>query len=1075
MNVRFLKSVLFACVCAVAVSVQATLYTVGDGETFVVTGTSGDGKNVRGNCIDAQGGSILQFEPSQSGSSWFANCWYSIQSTNGVVTLDLSKVAEKSMVSVMGSLFASGDGSFRVIGADMFYMGRGDVNDGFMTLDAAALAFYDEDGNETDGVVEFVNQCCIKALPQPGRIKFIYACKTAGKYIALAGENPFGLKSGDVFTVPCNMAIFSTDTVFPSGTKISVAKGAALLVAPADPPIFREGPANANNYILPKFHGGVLATDVELAEGSSLIFGYYVSDASGKAVVTDMTGTVSGFGAVQADYATFEALPVAGEVAFSAFPAGMACKAADSASARVQTAGSARAPLYAQGGQFVLEDVAWRNKVTRWYDPSLTNLCGNVGRKTGFSGQFDLYYTNDYPLVESVSDCRGADYPQMLLNNRLIGGSDPTVPELYPDFYPYLVLNGQNGLSYLSCSYYQGAQPTAKYRRVNGGVESQQASKTTERRRLWFSGSDGSTGQVGIKTAKIVMMVFGSQQGGGAAIIAAKDKVFLRGADATHHALTDPVIANDNHVVWIDGERKEKPSETYFSGGWQIVTVDVTGETLYGFGPSGDTGSHQECGGQNYGEILIFDAELTETERIAAERYLAVKWGLIGQYKASLDRRVDLIGEGSATVNFADTVEIGGQFSGTVTLAGGTLAVPDELTPFTESDLPKAERTGWFDPDCRDWVSLYSDVKPDSVTPDYLIGLWNRDGTPKTTGESYFSANGTAGSRRPSYVRAARSLGPERGWVDNNHIYPSGLEEQYPGNALRLRPWDGNWGASSSDQGLPYQTAFIVMDSQRGGGSQLMDVYGGTGLIRCRQTGIASNAIWPSGTSANVTGGEARLNSETVDPANGFTGKAEVFSYNTINETSVNAVSLGYYQNSESKANQNGEIFGEILLYDRVVLGDERKRIEAYLMGKWLGRMPEGCSDLSGMTVAGTGAVTSRTTARLPKFATDFAGTVSVTESTFDMTYDDGVLSGAVLAPAATLDCPASCTITIDFRTRPAKGRYELVSAQNVKDIDWTLETTGDVGNRRIELVVDEAANKVYLDVLGNGLLLIFK
>lgn len=237
----------------------------------------------------------------------------------------------------------------------------------------------------------------------------------------------------------------------------------------------------------------------------------------------------------------------------------------------------------------------------------------------------------------------------MLLNDRLIGGTDPAVPDLYPDFYPYLVLNGQNGLSYLTCSYYLGAQPTAKYRRVNMGVESNVSSKTTERRRLWFSQTNGSVGHVGITTAKVVMMVFGSQQGGGAAIIAAGNKAFLRGADATHHSLTDPVIANDNHVVWIDGERKEKPSEAYFSGGWQIVTVDVTGETLYGFGPSGDTGSHQECGGQNYGEILIFDTELTDAERISAERYLAVKWGLIGQYKASLDRRVDLIGAGSAS------------------------------------------------------------------------------------------------------------------------------------------------------------------------------------------------------------------------------------------------------------------------------------------------------------------------------------------------------------------------------------------------------------------------------------------
>lgn len=265
------------------------------------------------------------------------------------------------------------------------------------------------------------------------------------------------------------------------------------------------------------------------------------------------------------------------------------------------------------------------------------------------------------------------------------------------------------------------------------------------------------------------------------------------------------------------------------------------------------------------------------------------------------------------------------------------------------------------------------------------------------------------------------------------------------------------------------------MDSQHGGGSQLMDSFGGTGLIKFRQTGIPTTAIWPSGTSADVTGGEARLNAVAVDSANGFTGKAEVFSYNTINATSVNAVSLGYYNNTESKDVQNGEIFGEILLYDRVVAGDERTRIEAYLMGKWLGRMPKGCSDLSGVTVAGTGAVASRTATRLPKFDADFAGTVSVEEQTFEMSYANGVVTGTLLAPKATLDCPAACTIHVDFASRPAKGRYELVSAANVKDVAWQLETSGVVGSRAPELIVDASAAKVYLNVPTKGFLMVFK
>lgn len=1073
MNVRFLKTALAVYVCACcSFAVNATIYTVGDGETYSITGTGGDKINVRGAVLDAQGGSTVVFSPTQSGSSWYASCWHAIQATNGIVTLDVSADTAQGCVRRLTSITCSGTGGFRVKGGTVVTFGYAD-DQSYPVFDADNFGFVDGEGNPVEGTVKFNSFAYISKLPSGEKCAygFVNGCN-----VVFGGTNPFGLSEGDAWEIPPEIASASqcrlgNDTCIPAGCRIRVPTGRRLVVAPMETP----NPLDERTFspFSPVWsRQTVLATAVELSGGELLL------DANFKG----FAGTITGTGLVDKGSSLAREI-VAGGGADLTISGDLAVKSAAGANVTVTYQNGNGCAFVDDGGTLTVNDPnAWQGAVVSWFDPSQTDTCQNVGHFTGHAGQYDFYYTNDYMLVEGLVDCRGAsDSRNRLINDRLV--SSGKIDE-FPDFYPYLVTDGPNGLSYLSFGQYRGGG-SRSYTKIADGIRSTKTDSMGERRRLWVT--TGTSQSASTMTPKMVMMVFGSQQGGGAAMLGMENNVFKRGNSAStsmEHSLSDPITTCTTHDIWLDGE-KVNPAETYFSGGWQIVTLDTTQCTFCGLGAVGNLGSHADSGGQNYGEILVFSSSLTEGQRVAAERYLAKKWGLLGQYKGGeCAARIDLSGSGTLNAHEFTEVKVGGKFNGTVQLDGGTLAVPDELSPYTEATLPTENRVGWFDPDVRANVHTRGESPAQTSCPLLIQAIFDRDTGRCVEGAYFLQADAV---RQPFLSADARGWGPVRNWVDFSHdLYPQLCDEEYAGNTFRMRVWgaghptyDFDYGQTCTQQGIPVKTVFAIQDSLRGGGTTVHDLMTGGNYIPSRITDNPSSKVFADGTVADITGGDIRLDGKTISATDGFTGGPELFSFSTVANT-FPAGFIADWHSTQQQGGQNrdnvrhGEIIGELLFYGRKVAGDERKRIEAYLMGKWLGRMPEGCSDLSGMTVAGSGAVTSRTAARLPKFAADFAGTVSVTASTFDMTYD-GTLSGAVLAPAATLDCPASCKITIDFLTRPAKGRYELVSAQNVKDIAWTLETMGDVGNRRLELVVDETANKVYLDVLGNGILLIFK
>ena len=365
--------------------------------------------------------------------------------------------------------------------------------------------------------------------------------------------------------------------------------------------------------------------------------------------------------------------------------------------------------LQSDGGTIVLHD-NWRNSVSLWFDPSQTGTCHNIGRTTGYPGQYDTFYTNGYPLVEAVDDCRSTQTAWRLRNNRL-NTTGTGSAEYYQHMYPYLVTNGLNGLSYICCGEYSSAG-TRYYTRNNNGSETTVQSSSSEQRRLMIQPA-GSESNYESYNVKSVVMVFGSAFGGGAAMIGTKSRALGRGADFSH-AASDPVTTNTSVSVWLDGRSVDPATTTFNSSGWQIVSLTSASELPFsGFGIPGSYGlsDWQKSGGQCYGEILMFTNAISDVQRVAAESYLARKWGLSAQYAGSDAPRLNLSGTGSVDASALERLTLGGNFTGTLTLDGGRLAIPDEVTPYDEATLPSEGRVGWFDPSVRSRVVTLKDCK----------------------------------------------------------------------------------------------------------------------------------------------------------------------------------------------------------------------------------------------------------------------------------------------------------------------------------------------------------------------------
>ena len=335
-----------------------------------------------------------------------------------------------------------------------------------------------------------------------------------------------------------------------------------------------------------------------------------------------------------------------------------------------------------------------------WAETQEGRLVLGTNPAVTFNGSAAATYTNGFPLIEKWFDKRPEQTWTYAWQDRCADYSST----LYTLVYPYLVPKGLNGRAYLSFGKHGSEDLPVEFGR--GRADNMPNFRREMRRMpLMHDMLDGQPRGNAV-SAYATILVFGSQQGGGRAILGSYDgndrwKIggdnpgcganYLRGGD--NYDATNTIFApGNNKSAWIDGENID-PAATPLNGGWQIISVTNPPAAWRSLGEGAMKTDASESGGQNYAEVISFTNAITAAERMAVENYLAMKWGLPGALSAKCSVTVSagaLVKGAIANVTGAGTwefdlpesrVKMNGSFKGTVS-GSGDIAVADA------ADLP---------------------------------------------------------------------------------------------------------------------------------------------------------------------------------------------------------------------------------------------------------------------------------------------------------------------------------------------------------------------------------------------------
>ena len=746
-----------------------------------------------------------------------------------------------------------------------------------------------------------------------------------------------------------------------------------------------------------------------------------------------------------------------------------------------------------EGAEVILSrvDADWQSLPTLWLDASvatsITDLTidyedsyacyddAGTYLKTGET----ICYSNNFPFVRGWLDWRAEQTTVKMWNNRY----DKKHPDSEPNFhksmhgtFPYLVTNGLNGKNYLSFGKRGVNYNNVQYTYADDTTKNCNFSNMSRIFMTKFASDVTVASDCTIKP-KYVIMVFGSQMGGGVGLLGdnSSESKFVR-----TDGVDNPILPSDTTMTaWVDGQPISNPGTAthVLNGGWQVITLGVNGNSVHGLGYSTSSGSNN--GGQNYAEIICIEQEITEKQRQTIEIYLAEKWGLADKYHYpdwAKQRFATVYGTG--TVKLEADAKLGGAFKGTVDLNGKDLVIDGAALPPTDAAVDTTDCVGWFDPDDATTCSYVENAAKSPSTR--LMWLYDRLG--KDDGR--YALTGAQKERAPWIDESAHGFGPVRRWVDysNGEISNKGSD----GNTLRFRLMKNGSGTGNVVSN-EFKTIIMVQDSARGGGQPFLDgenvLAAGRPLYKERKLQACSSPIYPSGTSAVLTDGQTYLDGQAVDgTTTGFNGRGEVLS--VIPNGKYAPVCFAHLKNSENialRADSYAEIQGEILMWNRVLDETERKVVEAYLSYKWLGLANEGYSDLTAATVTGAGKVTAASAALLPKFAAGFTGTVSVP-------LDDGLaftlatvdqattVEGALDFGGGALEVPAGVTaLTVSVAAsgaKPHSGSYKLIGWAAKPAVTWNLSLDGWTREQCALRVADDG---LYLDLERLGMTVIVR
>ena len=565
------------------------------------------------------------------------------------------------------------------------------------------------------------------------------------------------------------------------------------------------------------------------------------------------------------------------------------------------------------------------------------------------------------------------------------------------------------------------------------------------------------------------IVVYGSQLGGGSAILGNQTGAFARSG----YAKTPATASSYNffnvkaYETYVDGASVD-PTVAKPNGSWQIVSIDTEGIGVQGVGFKSDgMGSTPvDRGYSNYAEILLFSEKPTEEERLQVEEYLAAKWGVSISHSGTIPSQPTAI-SGKGSVTLESSVRLSGMFNGTIDLNGHDLVVPSGNFPPAAADLPRqSDLRAWFDPSFAESLVMGTDpekpLEVDALKPRTATGL-------ATSGyylQSAYSEDGV--TNRRVHVSSGSHGGVATTWLDSREAYGDTWR-----NALMTRqmpyavaPADF---ASSDFREMQFVTCFIVLDSSAGCGSPLVSWANGSGgTIQKRGTNPkASDPIWSSECASYVKNSSTRLDGVAVDgTTTGFSGGPQVLSA-TMDGTYATVKSFACLATGAV----NQEILGESIFYKAALDDGDRADVEAYLMAKWLGKVPAGYVDFRNVTVTGAGTVTAPDAEHLPQFGAGFTGGVAISSSSLSFTVGAGaaVADNAILVPGRPIAFPAATAVNLSFASRPAPGSC-ITLAEGVIDTSVTSFGLGEVSGidrSRLHLVATGASLSVEVEKRG--------
>lgn len=721
-------------------------------------------------------------------------------------------------------------------------------------------------------------------------------------------------------------------------------------------------------------------------------------------------------------------------------------------------------------------DANWRSKALLWIDPSNAKTIYYYADTTGKINTTKDGGTVSRKVVLGLADSRAGQVGVKCLNGRAYRNG--VYESGVAGAYPYLVERGLNGLDYLCCGTFQSTNP----RRMpfNSADLSSYACLTNSSvqpvsEESYNSLTNMYQSNVVLTDAKFAIMVYGSANGGGRSLFYTSDGYLDRSGTSPEDG-----IVNRQLDVWLNGSKVADPTTTGLSGDWDVVSIDLSGAPNGIAALGGKPTGVEACGGQNYGEIILLGSIPTANERQFIERYLAEKWGLLSKFVGVASAQARLAGKGTVCVQPGNQIAVSGNFKGILDVATDAVArLNSTKKPYAESDVEDLNPTLWFDPSAEGAILAANSPYENSIAAVYQHDPQKRQSETDYLLSGASTADGNK-KRLPALVRAARALGENLPWIDMNGAY----EEEFVretglayGNLLRLRT-----SVLGADEKVSVCMGMIVQDSMRGGGTPFLDTITGSSIKRREHNGEPGTAIYDEKTISALRESPVYLNSSAVDQAGGFSGSAEVFTFTGSSAFDIGA--FGDYKNTENGAgttvetmNAKGEIQSEVLLFDSILDSDVRQGVEAYLMNKWLGFVPDGFTDLSAATVTGAGTVIVPNASSRPKFSSAFTGELVLEENVLSFSYLDSQILDPVRAGSLSYSAPLA--MIVDFKSLPEVGVYRIMTLNSFpSEFAASVTATGPYASKvsdRISLKVDAKSGTVDLVVKPQGMIVVFK